>query len=59
MLNLDELYKLLELNKQLTKDALCGTCNNSTRRLTELAIHRNEVKNCIIQILKENQELAA
>lgn len=56
MLNLTELYELLEVNKKLTLDAMRVTDYDSTKRLTELAIHRNEVKNCIIELLNKDMK---
>lgn len=49
MLTLQELQVLLDLNTRLTIEAL--RTNASTQRIHELSIHRQVVKDCIIELL--------
>lgn len=49
MLTLQELQALLDLNARLTIEAL--RTDASTERIHELSIHRQVLKDCIIELL--------
>lgn len=49
MLTLNQLQDLLDLNARLTIEAL--RADASTQRIHELSIHRQVLKDCIIELL--------
>jgi hypothetical protein len=59
MLTLIELDKLLRLNEQLQIIELRNKTNTSLKRLLELQLHRQLVKDCIIDRLSTIVELKA
>jgi len=57
MLSLNELRMLLVLNARLTQAASLDLTANGYQRMVELTLHREIIKDCIIQVLESSPAL--
>lgn len=51
MLTIEQINRLLYLNKLLTVRALRSTAPDASTRLHQLSVHRTVLKDCLIELL--------
>lgn len=52
MLTIEQINRLLYLNKLLTVRALRSTAPDASTRLHQLSVHRTVLKDCLIELLQ-------